>query len=162
MPNQGKCSHPWTVHTPRLLMAKNSIKNVLENLFFMFGRGKTKNWAKTHCPSKSAFSAIFVLKENATQSHSAKFLNWGDHVNSVPDLAVNPPPSPHLLIYSKKIRRVVYLVFRVAFSCWSCYPTVIPVSCFAGCHSIPLHQESQICDAMLSITKKKWPKINLI
>ena len=26
----------------------------------------------------SAFSAIFVLKENGTQSHSAKFLNWGD------------------------------------------------------------------------------------
>ena len=65
-------------------------------------------------------------------------------------------------IYSKKIRRVVYLVFRVAFSCWSCYPTVIPVSCFAGCHSIPLHQESQICDAMLSITKKKLTKINFI
>ena len=39
----------------------------------------------------SAFSAIFVLKENGTQSHSAKFLNWGDHVNSVPDLAASPP-----------------------------------------------------------------------
>ena len=52
----------------------------------MFGRGKTQNRAKTHRPSMSAFSAIFVLKENGTQSHSAKFLNWGDHVNSVPDL----------------------------------------------------------------------------
>ena len=39
----------------------------------------------------SAFSAIFVLKENGTQSHSAKFLNWGDHVNSVQDLAASPP-----------------------------------------------------------------------
>ena len=39
----------------------------------------------------SAFSAIFVLKENWTQSHSAKFLNWGDQVNSVPDLAASPP-----------------------------------------------------------------------
>ena len=39
----------------------------------------------------SAFSAIFVLKVNGTQSHSAKFLNWGDHVNSVPDLAASPP-----------------------------------------------------------------------
>ena len=39
----------------------------------------------------SAFSAIFVLKENGTQSHSAKFLNWDDHVNSVPDLAASPP-----------------------------------------------------------------------
>ena len=26
-----------------------------------------------------------------TQSHSAKFLNWGNHVNSVPDLAASPP-----------------------------------------------------------------------
>ena len=26
-----------------------------------------------------------------TQSHSAEFLNWGDHVNSVPDLAASPP-----------------------------------------------------------------------
>ena len=56
----------------------------------MFGRGKTQNRAKTHRPSMSAFSAIFVLKENGTQSHSAKFLNWGDHVNSVPDLAATP------------------------------------------------------------------------
>ena len=46
----------------------------------MFGRGKTQNRAKTH-----RSSAIFVLKENGTQSHSA------DHVNSVPDLAASPP-----------------------------------------------------------------------
>ena len=39
----------------------------------------------------SVFSAIFVLKENGTQSHSARFLNWRDHVNSVPDLAASPP-----------------------------------------------------------------------
>ena len=39
----------------------------------------------------SVFSAITVLKENGTQSHSAKFLNWGDHVNSVPDLAAALP-----------------------------------------------------------------------
>ena len=37
----------------------------------------------------SAFSAIFVFKENGTQSHSAKFRNWGDHVKSVPDLAAS-------------------------------------------------------------------------
>ena len=73
-------------------MSKNSIKNVLENFFLTFGRGKTQNRAKTHRPSMSAFSAIFVLKKNGTQSHSAKFLNWGDHVNSFPDLAASPPP----------------------------------------------------------------------
>ena len=91
MPNHGKCSHPWTVHTSRLLMSKNSIKNVLENLFLMFGRGKTQNRAKTHRPSTSAFSAIFILTVNGTQSHSAQFLNWGDHINLVPDLAASPP-----------------------------------------------------------------------
>ena len=91
MPNHAKCSHPWTVHTSRPLMSKNSIKNVLENLFLMFGRGKTQNRAKTHRPSTSAFSAIFVLTVNGTQSHSAQFLNWGDHINLVPDLAASPP-----------------------------------------------------------------------
>ena len=70
---------------------QNSIKNVLENLFLLFGRGKTQNRAKTHRPSMSGFSAIFVLKENGTQSYSAKCLNRGDHVNSVPDLAASPP-----------------------------------------------------------------------
>ena len=39
----------------------------------------------------SVFSAIFVLKETGTQSHSARFLNWSDHVNSVADLAASPP-----------------------------------------------------------------------
>ena len=91
MPKHDKFSHPRAVHTSRLLMSKNCIKNVLENLPLMFGRGETQNRAKTHRPSMSAFSAIFVLKENGTQSHSAKFLNWGDHINSVPDLAASPP-----------------------------------------------------------------------
>lgn len=47
----------------------------------MFGPGKTYNRANTHRPSM----------ENGTQSHSVKFLNWGDPVNSVPDLADSPP-----------------------------------------------------------------------
>ena len=110
MPNHAKCGHPWTVHTLRLLMSKNSIKNVLENLFLMFGRGKTQNRAKTHRPNRSSmstFSAIFVLRENGTQSHSAKFLNWGDHVNSVPDLAASPPPrfKTYTVIFTVKCPR---------------------------------------------------------
>ena len=95
MPKHDKFSHPRAVHTSRLLMSKNSIKNVLENLSLMFGRGKTQNRAKTHRPSPCLHSPpyllIFALKENGTQSHSAKFLNWGDHVNSVPDLDASPP-----------------------------------------------------------------------
>ena len=51
MPNHDKCRHPLTVLKLRLLMSKNSMKNVLENLFLIFGRGKTQNRAKTHRPS---------------------------------------------------------------------------------------------------------------
>ena len=43
-------------------------------------------------PSMSALSVTFVLKENGTQSYSAKFHKWGDHVNLIPDLAASPPP----------------------------------------------------------------------
>ena len=35
---------------------------------------------------------MFVWNKISTQSYSAKFLYWGDHVNSVPDLAASPPP----------------------------------------------------------------------
>ena len=42
-------------------MSKNSIKNVLENLFLMFGRGKTQNRAKTHRPNRpSKYSDVLV------------------------------------------------------------------------------------------------------
>ena len=156
MPNHAKCSHPWTVHTSRLLMSKNSIKNVLENLFLMFGRGKTQNRAKTHRPSMSAFSAIFVLKENGTQSHSAKFLNWGDHVNSVPDLAVSSSSPPRPAWFTLRKLGELFTLSSGLLSVAN--PKVIAVSCFAGCHYIPLCQESQICDVMLSITEKNWQK----
>ena len=76
-------------------MTKNAIKNVDENLFLIFGRRKTQNRAKTYGPSMSAVSAIFVLKKFGTQSHWDKFLNWGNHVNSVPDLTSPSSPHPH-------------------------------------------------------------------
>ena len=35
-------------------------------------------------------------KKIGTQSNSTNFLNWGDHVNSIPDLAARtPPPTRH-------------------------------------------------------------------
>ena len=40
------------------------------------------------CPHSPPY---LFWREIGTQSHSAKFLNWGDHVNSVPDLAASPP-----------------------------------------------------------------------
>ena len=42
----------------------------------------------------------------------------------------------------EKFRRNVYLVFRAAFSCWSCF--LILLYCSAGCHFIPIHQDSQV------------------
>ena len=65
----------------------------------------------------SALSAIFVLKENGTQSHSAIFLNWGDHVNSFPDLAASPLPlmftlyTGQLSVPTLDFLKVVRLVF---------------------------------------------------
>ena len=77
---------PYELFTSRLLMSKRSIKKGHRNLFLMFRRRKTENRPKTHRSSKSAFSAIFVLKENLY------CLTRPNHVNSVPDLAASPPP----------------------------------------------------------------------
>ena len=81
----------------------------------MFGRRKTQNRAKAHRPYMSTVSAIFVLKENGTQSHSAKFLNWGDHVNSVPDLAASPPCVSQIGHSASKILELINLKFNVLF-----------------------------------------------
>ena len=40
------------------------------------------------CPHSPPY---LFWRKIGTQSHSAKFLNWGDHVNPVPDLAASPP-----------------------------------------------------------------------
>ena len=60
----------------------------------------------------SALSAIFVLKENGTQSHSAKFLYWGDHVNSVPDLLASPPGN----INSSTLRGTLNYKIKVSYN----------------------------------------------
>ena len=87
MPNHEKWSHPWTVHTSCLLMSKNSINWCLD-------AGKRKSEQKLivlpclHSPPH--LFRCLLSRKISTQSHSAKFLNWGDHVNSVPDLAASP------------------------------------------------------------------------
>ena len=81
-------------------MSKRSIKKVHGNLLLIFVRGKTLNRAKTHRPSISAFSTILFSTKICTQSHSAEFLNWGDHVNSVPDLAARRFIE-HSIIYTR-------------------------------------------------------------
>ena len=57
----------------------------------------------------------------------------------------------------KKNRRVVYLVLRAAFSCWSRF--LIILHCLAVCLAVPLHQDSKIhvCNSAVC----HWKKITL-
>ena len=57
----------------------------------------------------------------------------------------------------KKNRRVVYLVLRAAFSCWSRF--LIILHCLAVCLAVPLHQDSTIhvCNSAV----RHWKKITL-
>ena len=91
MLSHDKGSHPWTVHASGLLMSTNSIKKSSWKPFLDVEHGKTWKRAKTHLPSMSVFSQPYLFwRTVGTQSHSAKFLNWGNHVNWVPDLAPAP------------------------------------------------------------------------
>lgn len=58
----------------------------------------------------------------------------------------------HTYYCKKKIRRLVYLVLRAAFSCWS--HSLIVLHCLVCCHAIPLHRDSKICDTVQSILRK--------
>ena len=66
----------------------------------------------------------------------------------------------HTYNHKKKIRRVVYLVLRAAFSCWSCF--LIVLHCLAVCLAVPLNQDSKICNTVQSITGRKshWQKLS--
>ena len=70
---------------------QNSINKVHENRSLMFGRGKTWKLSKKLIVLSCLHSPPCLFwRKIGTQSHSAKFLNWSDHVNSVPDLAASP------------------------------------------------------------------------
>ena len=57
----------------------------------------------------------------------------------------------------KKNRRVVYLVLRAAFSCWSRF--LIILHCLAVCLAVPLHQDSTIHVCNNAVCH--WKKITL-
>ena len=59
MPNHDKWSHPWTVHTSRLLMFNTSIKKFHETSSWCLNAGKLKN------------RAYLLWREICTQLHSA-------------------------------------------------------------------------------------------
>ena len=57
----------------------------------------------------------------------------------------------------KKNRRLVYLVLRAAFSCWSHF--LIILHCLAVCLAVPLHQDSTIHVCNNAVCH--WKKITL-
>ena len=93
---------------------KNSMRplarlNLIPNLLSSQKKHLNDDWVRVSCPPECYYKAKrklslisgYVLPclhsppylfwgKIGTQSHSAKFLNWGDHVNSVPDVAVTP------------------------------------------------------------------------
>ena len=64
--------------------------------------GKLKTEQKLiFLPCLHVFSPPYLFRRTiGTQSHLAKFLNWGNHVNLVPDFAASPPDSGYLLFNS--------------------------------------------------------------
>ena len=74
-------------------MSKTSIEKVHENIFLMFlDAGKLKTEQKLivlSCPHPPSY---LFWKKIGTQSHSTNFVNWRDHVKSIPDNPHPPPP----------------------------------------------------------------------
>ena len=66
----------------------------------------------------------------------------------------------HTYNCKEKIRRVVYLVLRAAFSSWSCF--LIVLHCLAVCLAVPHNQDSKISNTVQSITGRKshWQKLS--
>jgi len=56
---------------------------------------------------------MFVRNKISTQSYSAKFLYWGDHVNSVPDLAASPPWSQVYCLGNQTVGQSILEKLRV-------------------------------------------------
>ena len=78
---------------------KGSLKKFIETFSWHFYVGKLKTEQKVIIlPCLHSLPYLFSRKI-CTQSHSAKFLNLGDHVNSVPDLTASPPAAEHQCKY---------------------------------------------------------------
>ena len=70
---------------------KGSLKKFIEIFSWYLYAGKLKteqNLIVLPCLHSPPY---LFSRKICTQSHSAEFLNWGDHVNLVPDLAASPP-----------------------------------------------------------------------
>ena len=73
--------------------SKISLKKFLKTFSWGLDAGKLKTEQKLIVLPCLHSPPYLFWRKIGTQSHSAKFLNWCDHVNSVPDLAASPPDS---------------------------------------------------------------------
>ena len=72
---------------------KGPLKKFIETFSWYLYAGKLKTEQKLIVLPCLHSPPYLFSRKICTQSHSAEFLNWGDHVNSVPDLAASPPCS---------------------------------------------------------------------
>ena len=79
---------------------KIPLKKFMKTFSWCLDAEKLKTEQKLIVVSCLYCSLYLFRRKIGTQSHSAKFLNWGGHVNSVPDLAASPPPPPPRLLAS--------------------------------------------------------------
>ena len=70
---------------------KGPLKKFIETISWYLYAGKLKTVQKLIVLPCLHSPPYLFSRKICTQSHSAEFLNWGDHVNSVPDLAASPP-----------------------------------------------------------------------
>ena len=92
MPNHDKWSHPWTVRTHASWCPKIPLKKFMKTFSWCLAVGKLKTEQKLIVLWCLQSPPHLFSRKIGAQSHSAKFLNWGDHVSSVPDLAATSPP----------------------------------------------------------------------
>ena len=93
---------------------KGSLKKFIETFSWHFYAGKLKTEQKVIIlPCLHSLPYLFSRKIS-TQSHSAKFLNWGDHVNSVPDLTASSPAAEHQCKYGTQ-----NTCLQIFFSFWT-------------------------------------------
>ena len=70
---------------------KGPLKKFIETFSWYLYAGKLKTEQKLIVLSCLHSPPYLFSRKICTQSHSADFLNWGDHVKLVPDLAASPP-----------------------------------------------------------------------
>ena len=142
-----KCArHPWTVHTLGLLFMKT--------FSWRLNVGKPKTEQKLIFLPCLYSPPYLSCREVGTLSHLAKFLNWGDHVNSVPDLAARTPPpltrGIYFLIHVHNYTKIQSLDLEKITSCQNVF------SLHASFHSSPKINRMFITRLICIHSKSSW------